>query len=52
VDGEPRAAGVNGFLMPPGAPELLRKLCKRNRRRVLLDPASKVFDPRVVGHPA
>jgi hypothetical protein len=30
---------------------LFGKLRKSNRRRIPLDPASKVFNPRVVGHP-
>ena len=33
------------------APVFLRELRKSNRRRILKDPASKVFNPGVVGHP-
>ena len=33
-----------------GAPMLFGQLRKRNRRRVPLDPASKVFNPRMVSH--
>jgi hypothetical protein len=29
---------------------LFRELRKRNRRRILLDPASKFLNPQVVGH--
>jgi hypothetical protein len=34
-----------------GSPVFLCKLRKSNRRRILKDPASKVFNPGVVGHP-
>src|SRR2546428_9692133 len=44
------AADVDRFLKLPGAPELLGELRKSNRRRILLDPASKVVDPRIVAH--
>ena len=37
-------------LVVPGAPVLLRELREGNRRRVALDPASKFFDPRTLGH--
>ena len=32
------------------SPVLFRELRKRNRRRILLDPASQFFYPRIVGH--
>jgi hypothetical protein len=41
---------VDRFLMLAGAAKFLRELRKRNRRRVLLDPASKIFDPWIVCH--
>jgi hypothetical protein len=31
---------------------LFGELRKRNRRRILLDPASKFFNPLIVGHEA
>lgn len=50
MDREPGAADFDRLLDLAGAAALLGKLRKRNRRRVLLDPASKIFDPLVVGH--
>ena len=44
------AAHINGSFEIPGTPVLFRELRKRNRRRILLDPASKVFNPGVLGH--
>jgi hypothetical protein len=44
-------AHPDGFLAVTCTAMLFSELRKSNRRRVLLDPASKVFDPRVVGHP-
>src|SRR5437867_8353639 len=52
MDGEAGAAGVDGFVKMSGAAALFGELRERNRRRVLLDPASKVFDSRVFGHRA
>jgi hypothetical protein len=43
-------AHPNGLVELAGAPVLFCKLRKSNRRRVLLDPASKFFNPRVVRH--
>ena len=48
---EAGAAGLDRFLELAGPPELLGELRKSNRRRILLDPASKVFDTRIVSHP-
>jgi hypothetical protein len=45
-----RLAHTNGFCEVPCPPVLLGKLRKSNRRRILLDPASKIFNPGVVGH--
>jgi hypothetical protein len=44
------AAGVDRVLILLRPPALFGELRKRNRRRILLDPASKVFNPRIVGH--
>jgi hypothetical protein len=43
-------ANANGVLELACTPMLFRELRKRNRRRILLDPASKFFNPRVVRH--
>src|SRR5437868_1943834 len=51
VDRETGAAGVDSFLTLPGAPQFFGELRKCNRRRILLDPASKIVDALVVGHP-
>jgi hypothetical protein len=40
-------ADANGVLELTCTPMLFRKLRKRNRRRILLDPASKFFNPRI-----
>jgi hypothetical protein len=50
MDGEPGAADLDGFGMLPRPPVLLRELRERDRRRILLDPASKIFNPGIVGH--
>jgi hypothetical protein len=50
VDGEAGAADVHGFLELPGAPVFLGQLGEGNRRRVLLDPPSKIFQPLIDGH--
>ena len=47
---EAGAADVDRFLVLPGAAAFFGELRKRNRRRILLDPASKVFNARVVSH--
>ena len=38
----------DGLFVLAGAAVLFGELRKRNRRRVLLDPASKFFNPRIV----
>ena len=48
---EARLAHPNSFFEVSRPPVLLGKLRKSNRRRIRLDPASKIFNPRVVGHP-
>ena len=52
MSGETAAANVDGFLMPAEAPALFGELRKRNRRRIVFDPASKVFQSNVVRHSA
>lgn len=55
VPGETGTAGGDGFVEQPGAATLLRQLRKCNRRRILLDPASKIVKSGVVHlprHPA
>jgi hypothetical protein len=47
---EARAADVDGFLVVAGAAALFGELGEGDRRRILLDPASKVINPLVVGH--
>src|SRR5262245_47155474 len=49
---QPSLADANGFLVVSGPAVLFGKLRKRNRRRIFLDPASKVFNPPVFGHPS
>jgi hypothetical protein len=44
MNGEARAADVHRLLKHAGAPVLLSELRKRNRRRVLLDPSSEIFE--------
>ncbi len=48
---ESRLAHPHCFLAVACPAVLLGKLRKSNRRRVPQDPASKVFNPRVVRHP-
>jgi hypothetical protein len=48
---ESRLADPHRFLAVACAPVLLGKLRKSNRRRIFQDPASKVFNPRIVRHP-
>ena len=43
VNGEAGAADVDRLLALPGPSELFGELRKRNRRRIRLDPASKIF---------
>src|SRR5215475_14920959 len=47
---QPVAADRDRLLVIASAPVLLRELCKRDRRRVLLDPAAQRFDARVLCH--
>jgi hypothetical protein len=42
------AARCDRLLITARSPIFLGKLRKRNRRRILLDPASKLLDPRVL----
>jgi hypothetical protein len=46
-----RLTHPNGFFEVSRPPVILGKLRKSNRRRILLDPASKVFNPGIVRHP-
>jgi hypothetical protein len=50
MDQQAGATDVDRVLPATGAPVFFGKLRKRNRRRILVDPASKFFNPRVVGH--
>ena len=50
VNRETGAARLDRFFELASPPELLSELRKRNRRRILLDPASKVVDALIVGH--
>ena len=50
MSGEAAAADLDGFLMKTQAPAFVGELGKRDRRRILFDPASKVFQS--VRHPA
>jgi hypothetical protein len=47
---QPLAADRDRLLIIATAPVLLRELGKRDRRRVLLDPAAQRFDARIVIH--
>lgn len=40
----------DGLRVIADSPVFFGELRKRNRRRILLDPAPKVFNPRVVDH--
>ena len=50
MPGQPRLADSDGFLAVASPSILFRKLRKSNRRRVLLNPASKIPNPRVIRH--
>ncbi len=50
MKGESGVADVDGLGVLPCPPVLLGELRERDRRRILLDPASKVFNPGVVRH--
>ncbi len=47
---EAGATDVNRFLVLPRPPAFFGELREGDRRRILLDPASKIFDPLTVGH--
>src|SRR5262245_20415326 len=47
---QPVTANRDRLLVIAPAPVLLRELCKRDRRRVLLEPAAQRFDARIVIH--
>ena len=47
---QPCVAHADGLVVFPGPPVLFGELRKRNRRRILQDPASKFFNPWVVRH--
>ena len=48
--GQPGARHANRLFELAGSPVFLGELRKRNRRRILQDPASKVFNPLAVRH--
>ena len=48
--GQPGARDANRLFELSGTPMFLGKLRKRNRRRILEDPASKIFNPLAVRH--
>ena len=52
MHGQAVPTGIDGLLMPAGATIFLGELRKRNRRRIVLDPASKIVKTRVVRHSA
>ena len=52
VLGQTGAADADRLVELPGPAMLLRELRKSNRRRILLDPASKFFNPWIVRHEA
>ena len=47
---QPGSADVDGLVEVPGPTELFGELRKSNRRRILLNPASKFFNPRGSRH--
>jgi len=49
---EPAPTDVHRVVVSAGAPILLRKLRKRNRRRILLNPTSQITNSGVIRHPA
>jgi hypothetical protein len=50
MNGETGAAGFDRLVELPGAAELLGELGKSDRRRVPLNPASKIIDALIVRH--
>ena len=50
VLGQADLTHLDRFLAVTGTAVLLRELRKSNRRRVLLNPASKILNPRVIRH--
>jgi len=47
---EAGATDAHGFVVLTGTAVFFGELRKRNRRRILLNPASKFFNPRVFRH--
>ena len=52
MKGKPRPADAYRFLQAPGTTEFLGERGKRERRRILLDPASQVVNALIVRHGA
>ena len=50
MEGQSGAADINRFLILPRPAAFFGELREGNRRRVLLDPASKFFNPRIIRH--
>jgi hypothetical protein len=50
MNGEPRTARGYRIVIAARSTILFAELSKRNRRRILLDPASKILNPRVIRH--
>jgi hypothetical protein len=50
VLGQTGLAHLDGFLAVTSAAVLFRKLRKSNRRRILVNPASKILNSRVIRH--
>jgi hypothetical protein len=50
VLGQTGLAHLDGFLAVTGTAVLFRKLRKSNRRRILVNPASKILNSRVIRH--
>jgi hypothetical protein len=48
--GQPGTRDASRLFKLAGSPVFLGELRKRNRRRILEDPASKVFNPLAVRH--
>src|SRR4051812_39421282 len=47
---EPRAGDRDGFFVRSGAAAFFGELREGDRRRILLDPAPQIVNPRRVGH--
>jgi hypothetical protein len=52
VPDQAAAAELDGVLVSSSASIFFGKLGKRNRRRIQLDPASKIFEPILFRHSA